>query len=100
MTGLEPFRRRLDELDASIVRNLAARFDVCREVAEHKRRHDIPMMQSDRVAHVRERYLAEGGALGLPESFTAAFFDLLISATCDMEDELIAATSPQPQRGP
>jgi chorismate mutase len=93
MTGLEPFRERLDTLDEEITRLLGARFEVCREVALHKSAHDIPMMQPDRVAEVRARYLARGAEMQLPADFTLALFELLIDATCRMEDELIESAS-------
>jgi 4-amino-4-deoxychorismate mutase len=96
MSGLEPFRERLDELDEEITRLLGARFEVCREVALHKRAHGIAMMQPDRVAEVRARYLQRGAALKLPPDFTAALFDLLIGATCKMEDELIESPAARP----
>ncbi|HEY7961055.1 MAG TPA: chorismate mutase [Solirubrobacteraceae bacterium] len=100
MSGLEPFRRRLDDLDEEIVRLLGERFAVCREIARHKRAHGIPMMQPDRVAQVRARYLDRGAARELPADFTSGLFDLLIGATCRMEDELMqepssAADGPQ-----
>ena len=88
--GLAPFRTRLDFLDGEILRLLGDRFEVCRKVAHHKREHDIPMMQPQRVIEVRERYLQRGGEADLPPDFTAALFELLIGATCKMEDELIA----------
>jgi chorismate mutase-like protein len=91
MSGLEPFRHRLDALDCQIVELLGQRFEVCREVAIHKREHAIPMMQPDRVLEVRRRYLDRGAEAGLPPDFTAALFELLISATCKMEDEMIEA---------
>jgi chorismate mutase len=94
MSGLEPFRRRLDELDEEIVRRLGERFQICREVAEHKREHGIAMMQPGRVQEVRERYLSRGAERELPTDFTAELFDLLIGATCKMEDELIDAPTP------
>jgi chorismate mutase len=90
MSSLEPFRRRLDFLDEEIARLLGERFEVCRQVAYHKREHDIPMMQPERVVEVRKRYLARGAEVNLPPDFTAALFELLIEATCRMEDELIA----------
>jgi chorismate mutase len=90
-TGLEPFRARLDFLDNEIARLLGERFDICRQVAYYKREHDIPMMQPERVVQVHERYLARGEEVNLPADFTAALFELLIGATCKMEDELIAA---------
>lgn len=92
-TGLEPFRRRLDVLDSEIARLFGERFDICREVAAHKRAHDIPMMQPERVIEVRERYLERGAEANLPPEFTAALFELLIGATCKLEDELIAQPS-------
>jgi chorismate mutase len=95
MSGLERFRHRLDELDEEIVHLLAERFQICREVAHYKQAHDVPMMQPDRVVQVRERYLARGRQLELPVTFTSAFFELMIDATCAMEDELIAALSRQ-----
>jgi chorismate mutase-like protein len=89
MSGLEPFRRRLDAIDDEIARLLGERFDICREVAVYKSEHEIPMMQPDRVKEVRARYLARGAEAGLPEDFTADLFDLLIAATCRAEDELM-----------
>ncbi len=49
------------------------------------------MMQPERVIEVRERYLARGAEVNLPPEFTAALFELLIGATCKLEDELIEA---------
>jgi 4-amino-4-deoxychorismate mutase len=87
--GLQRFRERLDPIDEAIARLLGERFQICREVAHHKSAHGIPMMQPERVAEVRQRYLARGAAAGLPEEFTAELFELLIGATCKLEDELM-----------
>jgi chorismate mutase len=87
--GLEPFRRRLDAIDEEIAKLLGERLDICREVAVYKSEHEIPMMQPDRVKIVRERYLTRGAEAGLPEDFTASLFELLISTTCRLEDELM-----------
>jgi chorismate mutase-like protein len=87
--GLEPFRRRLDEIDESIAQLLGERLDICREVAVYKSEHEIPMMQPDRVKIVRERYLARGAEVGLPQEFTSQLFELLIATTCRLEDELM-----------
>lgn len=87
--GLEPFRRRLDEIDEQIARLLGERLDICRDVAVYKHEHEIPMMQPDRVKIVRERYLARGAEVGLPEDFSSDLFELLIATTCRLEDELM-----------
>lgn len=92
MNGLAPFRGRLDELDDQIARLFGERFAVCREIALYKRAHEIPMMQPGRVEAVRERYLRRGAEVQLPTDFTAALFELLIGATCRLEDELMGET--------
>jgi chorismate mutase len=97
MSGLGPFRSRLDELDEQLARLLGERFAVCREIALYKRAYEIPMMQPQRVVEVRERYLARGAEVELPADFTAALFELLIGATCKMEDELIQAPAAAPE---
>jgi chorismate mutase-like protein len=97
--GLEPHRRRLDAIDDEIARLLGERFEVCREIARYKRAHDIPMMQPDRVASVREHYLARGEEANLPAEFTADLFELLIAATCKEEDELMAVQETSSEGG-
>lgn len=94
MSGLDLFRRRLDKLDDQIARLLGERFATCREIALYKRANEIPMMQPERVTEVRTRYLARGAEADLPADFTEALFELLIDATCRMEDELIDAPIP------
>jgi 4-amino-4-deoxychorismate mutase len=87
--GLEPFRRRLDEIDDGIAELFGRRLQICREVAVYKSEHEIPMMQPDRVKLVRERYLARGAEHHLPQDFSAGLFELLIGTTCRLEDELM-----------
>jgi 4-amino-4-deoxychorismate mutase len=98
--GLEPYRRRLDELDDEIARLLGERFDVCREIALYKHAEGIPMMQPERVAEVRGRYLERGAQVDLPADFTGDLFDLMIAATCKLEDELMEeADGPREEAG-
>jgi chorismate mutase len=87
--GLEPFRRRLDEIDDQVAKLLGERLQICREVAVYKSEHEIPMMQPHRVKAVRERYLARGAEVDLPQEFTSDLFELLIATTCKLEDELM-----------
>jgi chorismate mutase len=100
MSGLEGFRARLDEIDDEIARLLGERFQICREVAHHKREHGIPMMQPQRVQAVRARYLERGAHANLPEDFSERLFEVLIDATCRLEDELMQDLSPAQEPSP
>jgi chorismate mutase len=98
VSGLEPFRRRLDVLDDEFARLLGERFQICREVAVYKSEHEIPMMQPGRVEIVRNRYLERGAEANLPPDFSADLFDLLIAATCRAEDELMDRLAAEGER--
>lgn len=97
--GLSGFRRRLDPIDEEIARLLGERFEICREVARYKSERGIPMMQPERVAEVRARYLSRGADAGLPADFTAELFELLIGATCKLEDELMEGMATTAEAG-
>jgi 4-amino-4-deoxychorismate mutase len=99
VSGLEPFRERLDVIDDQIAGLLGERFRICREVAVYKSEHEIPMMQPDRVKIVRQRYLDRGAEAALPAAFTADLFELLIAATCKAEDELMDELALERERG-
>jgi 4-amino-4-deoxychorismate mutase len=45
-------RSALDNADRELVERIARRMDVCRRVAEHKRKSGRPMMQPDRIRAV------------------------------------------------
>jgi 4-amino-4-deoxychorismate mutase len=97
--GLGSFRQRLDPIDEEIARLLGERFQICREVAEYKSAHGIPMMQPERVSEVRSRYLARGADADLPADFTSELFELLIGATCKLEDELMDGAGARAEGG-
>src|SRR3954453_7675416 len=87
--GLEPFRRRLDEIDEQIAKLLGERLDICREVAVYKSEHEIPMIKPDRGKIGSQRSPSRGAEAGLPADFFASLFELLIATTCRLEDELM-----------
>ncbi len=95
--GLVRFRERLDPIDEEIARLFGERFEICREVARYKSERGIPMMQPERVAEVRARYLARGADAELPAEFTAELFELLIGATCRLGNELMDGATAVPE---
>jgi len=88
---LAPFRRRIDELDREIVRLLAARFAVVREVATLKQRRSIPVLLPDRVHEVKEQAAALGAPLGVDGEFLRRLYGFIIDEACRIEHALIDA---------
>jgi 4-amino-4-deoxychorismate mutase len=86
---LQPFRDRIQQLDQVLAETVARRLTICREVAEVKLAHGIPVMQPDRVQEVVETYAAHGRELGVAEDLMRALAQLLIGEACRLEDAII-----------
>jgi methylmalonyl-CoA epimerase len=87
--GLAPFRERIDTIDERLLAAIGERIAICREVAEHKRAHGIPMMQADRVRAVQERWAGLGAKAGLSDAFARALCEAIVGEGCRVEDEII-----------
>ncbi len=89
MELLSPYRRRIDDLDDQIMELFSQRFEVIREVAELKNKHNIPAILQDRVDEVRERHAETGGQKGLDADFVRKLYTLIIDEACELEDRLM-----------
>jgi 4-amino-4-deoxychorismate mutase len=89
MASLAEFRVQIDALDAQIIRAVADRLAICRDVAVFKRAHGISMMQPDRVETVKERAAAAAVAAGLSRAFALELYTLIIGEACRIEGDLM-----------
>lgn len=88
-SALASFRERIDRVDEQLVNALAERVAICREVAEHKREHGIPMMQPERVAAVEERWGELAAERGLDAGFARELARAIVAEACSVEDAII-----------
>ena len=89
MELLAPYRRRIDDLDDQIMELFAQRFEVIREVADFKSKHDIAAVLKDRVDQVRERNATTGEKKGLDPDFIRRLYTLIINEACELEERLM-----------
>jgi 4-amino-4-deoxychorismate mutase len=92
--GLEELRSELDAVDARLLDILKERVDCCVRIAHHKREHGIPMMQTHRIGLVQERAAQYAATHGIDATFLRRLYELIISETCRVEDEVIGHTQP------
>ncbi len=90
---LATHRRRIDALDDEIVRLLAERFGVVREVARIKAAHDIPARIPERMEEVRARNSVHGGESGIDPALVRRLYDQIVDASCALEDELMGRST-------
>lgn len=93
MEIMKPFRKRIDDLDDQIIDLMVQRTEIIREVADFKSKNDIPAVLQDRVDEVRERCAARAEAQGMDPEIIRTLYAALIKFSCDLEEELMAATS-------
>lgn len=82
-------RARIDELDSELIRILGERVQACASIARIKSDANIPMMQPDRLADVRDRLVEKGRSAGLEPEFVAELHTTITRETCRIEDELM-----------
>ena len=55
---LSTLRNQIDEIDSEILKLFIERMDVCRQVGEYKKTHDLPVMQGGREQQIIDRIRA------------------------------------------
>ncbi len=88
MKILEPYRRRIDDIDDKIVDLLAARTDIIREVGPLKFREGIPAVLQDRVDEVINRAAARAGEKGADPELVRRLYTILVDYSCNLEEEI------------
>ena len=89
MEVLQALRDELDALDRTLLETLRQRLDCCCRIGLHKRDHAIPMMQPHRIGVVQARAAAFAAQHGMSPAFLRAIYELIITETCRLEDEII-----------
>jgi chorismate mutase len=94
-TTLDEMRAEIDLLDGQLLDVVRRRLAVVHQVAEHKRDAGIPMLAQHRLDAVRRRAESYGREHGIDGAFLVRLFDVLLTETCRLEDEIIG-TPPAP----
>ena len=87
--GLAPYRAKIDSLDDALVKLLAERMKVCREVGEYKLAHDMPVVQADRFNAILEKRSRQGAENGMEPEFIKKVFTNIHDESCRQQDELL-----------
>jgi chorismate mutase-like protein len=91
MSGLEEFRRQIDEIDERIVALLGNRFAVIREVAAYKSARGISAVLPERVEEAKNLCARRAPDCGLDASFVRRLYTLIIDEACQLEERLMTA---------
>ncbi len=74
---LEELRDLIDQLDEEIAQKLGTRMDIAERIGDHKRDHQVAILQPERWERIMRRQLRLASALGLSEAFVREFMDAI-----------------------
>lgn len=72
---LEELRDLIDQLDEEIAQKLGSRMDIAERIGDHKREHQVAILQPERWERVMRKQLKLAGHLGLSPTFMKEFMD-------------------------
>lgn len=75
--GLEELRDLIDQLDEEIAQKLGTRMDISERIGDHKRAHNVAILQPERWERIMKRQLRLAGHLGLSEAFVRELMDAI-----------------------
>lgn len=74
---LEELRDLIDQLDEEIAQKLGSRMDIAERIGDHKRAHQVAILQPERWERIMNRQLRLARHLGLSEAFVREFMDAI-----------------------
>ncbi|MBK9175126.1 MAG: bifunctional 3-deoxy-7-phosphoheptulonate synthase/chorismate mutase type II [Flavobacteriales bacterium] len=74
---LEELRDLIDQLDEEIAQKLGTRMDIAERIGDHKRTHNVAILQPERWERIMNRQLRLAAHLGLSEAFVREFMDAI-----------------------
>jgi chorismate mutase len=72
---LQELRDIIDQLDEEIAQKLATRMDIAERIGDHKREHNVAILQPERWEQILKRQLRLAMELGLGTGFVQEFMD-------------------------
>lgn len=92
MNELQLLRNGIDEIDQQILDLFKQRMELCKDVAEYKRSHEMPVFQGGREQQIIDRIKALTGDPSL-EAGTAALFTTIMDISKILQNRRILANS-------
>ena len=75
---LNKLRQRLDEIDEEIVKLLAERFKIVRDIATIKLKLNLPVIDQSREDEVKKRWIELSSKLSIPTQLTLKILDVIL----------------------
>lgn len=86
---LSVLRSHIDEVDEQLLRLLAKRMDLVREIASYKKNNDITILQIERWKEIMRTRKALGNTMGLSDDFLTQYIELIHKSSIRLQGRLM-----------
>lgn len=84
--SLEKLRKRIDAVDQQLLKLLAERLEIGKDIAEYKREHDLPIQDRKRELEVIKDRIKKCKELGIDdERFITELFELIMKKSREIQ---------------
>ena len=87
--GIQQLRKQIDELDNQLMDLLAKRMQVCRQIGEYKREHNMTVLQASRYNEILEKRGVQGTLTGMAAEFVAKVFESIHEESVRQQIEIV-----------
>ncbi len=85
---LSELRRKIDELDVSLLELLSKRMELSHSIGLFKKEHDMPILQANRYDEILEKRGAQALSLGLDIEFVKDILQTIHEASVELQIKL------------
>ena len=87
--GIQQLRKQIDELDNQLMDLLAKRMQVCRQIGEYKKEHNMTVLQASRYNEILEKRGVQGSLTGMAPEFVAKVFESIHEESVRQQIEIV-----------
>jgi len=85
---LEKYRTKIDEIDCALLKLLAERLTISKEIGKHKKRNNISIQNKEREKQVITERIQKFKELGFDdENFMVELFELILKKSREVQQE-------------
>jgi chorismate mutase len=84
---LEEFRKEIDTLDEELLRVLAERMDIARQIGSYKKANGLELTDPKRMETVLAAQMERAKSADLPEEFVKQLYEIIYKHTIAVEAE-------------
>ncbi len=85
---LEKLRTEIDKLDGELLHLLARRMEIIDEIGQHKKAHNLSILQLKRWQHIMDDRMAIGQHLGLDKAFLVELLELVHNTSIERQESI------------